>query len=367
MSTEGGVFDLQQMVSERVEAERKKVAEQAAAASASPLVDLQRHLDGIRAILEGEMKLIEAARVQLVRERQKLDEEWRLLDSERLALRQRFEAGEPPAPPVGRSKTGVVQLNVGGTPFTTTIATLMAEPASGLAALFKDPARLPRDPDGRLFLDCAAGPFMYILKYLRGERFMVRRSDPDLPDVYQQAQLFGLSGFVRMLDDVVGGGQLLPQQSAAPAVDSAGQPANSAPHSPPTHAASPPPQSPPSRLPSASPARSATRQPATPQTPRVPALPDQQSPVGRLGAPDAALAAPQESPARFIADASLHAPLLRALERQRRREAEAARLADSESRVGAEQQQQAVATWEQYWTGMAAGGSADREPTAVSV
>eukprot|EP01062_Namystynia_karyoxenos_P000803 TRINITY_DN10296_c1_g2_i2.p1 TRINITY_DN10296_c1_g2~~TRINITY_DN10296_c1_g2_i2.p1 ORF type:complete len:451 (+),score=110.93 TRINITY_DN10296_c1_g2_i2:73-1353(+) len=363
-----GSTELGRLIATRVGHERQQEEElrRAMDQAGAPLGEAQRLLQQLRSIAESEMRLIEDARVQLVRERQRLGEEWRLLESERAALqrcaaegaRRAGAGGCPPPPPaaVPADGCGVVELNVGGQTFTTTLATLCAEPASGLAALFRAPGRLPRDGAGRLFLDCASGPFSYILKYLRGERFTVQRSDPEIAGVYHQAQLFGLGGFVRMLDAV-----LLQQPSPAqPAAGRELSPArwdDAAPGGPlPRAAAEGSPGARPSHAAEGSAPGSPRRDPAPmPWAPPPPPSQQQrpQQPRGAAGhsqrwdcapPPAAAPAAPapaeavQGSPTRFLSDERLHAPLQRALERQQRREAAALAAAEGEQRVGDLQQ-----------------------------
>eukprot|EP00756_Hemistasia_phaeocysticola_P066320 Hpha_TRINITY_DN9152_c0_g1::TRINITY_DN9152_c0_g1_i1::g.94473::m.94473 len=347
----GGMRELAELVGRSMADEQKHAAEAAAAAAAPPFSELCRHLDGIRSVVSGEMKLIEAARVQLVQERRKLDQEWRLLEAERKVLKEHAERLSvaaasgggaevgPPPPPVGRG--GVVQLNVGGTRFTTTIATLCAEPGSGLAALFRDPGRIPRDHEGRLFLDCDPAPFEVLLKYLRGERFAVKRSDPLLTVVRQQAEMFGLLGFSRLLDAALGQGPT-PQHPPSPRAPEAGAVAEGSPGA----------RSPRWSSPRGSPAA------ASPDKGEK-ADGQQQQQQQQRGS------VVLQSPARFLADSSLHAPLERALERQRRREQQAATAAMSAHVVGQLQQDHLKEMWAHHWGSLL--GDREATPAGLSV
>ncbi|KAJ9447116.1 FH protein interacting protein FIP2 [Diplonema papillatum] len=160
------------------------------------------HVDAIRAAVAAEVGALEHGRATLGEERRLLEEERRLFEAEKHAFREHVERGggraaaPPPAP------GDVVELNVGGTAYTTTLKTLCSDPASGLAQLFADPGRLPLDGDGRYFLDAAGPPFEYVLRFLRGEKFFVRRSDPLLVDVYALARRLGLARFVNVLEQV---------------------------------------------------------------------------------------------------------------------------------------------------------------------
>ena len=63
----------------------------------------------------------------------------------------------------------VIVLNVGGTIYTTTKATLHRDRSSMLAALFSGRYKIPIDPNGRFFIDRDGQNFSFILAYLRGE------------------------------------------------------------------------------------------------------------------------------------------------------------------------------------------------------
>ncbi|KAJ9456519.1 Kelch repeat-containing protein [Diplonema papillatum] len=64
----------------------------------------------------------------------------------------------------------VVELNVGGIAYATTLSTLRKHPQSTLAQMFQEPFALPRDKDGRWFLDRNGGLFAHILEFLRSDR-----------------------------------------------------------------------------------------------------------------------------------------------------------------------------------------------------
>eukprot|EP01133_Synstelium_polycarpum_P004017 gene4017-4652_t len=60
-----------------------------------------------------------------------------------------------------------IKLDVGGRHFATTLATLTKYPDSMLAAMFSSRFELPRDEDGRIFIDRDGKLFAHILAYLR--------------------------------------------------------------------------------------------------------------------------------------------------------------------------------------------------------
>lgn len=61
----------------------------------------------------------------------------------------------------------VVELNVGGTKYTTSVATLRSKPGSMLDVMFSGRYAFKKDQDGRIFLDREGDVFSYILSYLR--------------------------------------------------------------------------------------------------------------------------------------------------------------------------------------------------------
>ena len=91
----------------------------------------------------------------------------------------------------------VLELNVGGSYFTTTRSTLCKEPASTLARMFAgDLAPSQVDKQGRYFIDRSGDTFGAVLAYLRGEelhRFCAR-------DAVQEAQYYQVIYVTRYCD-----------------------------------------------------------------------------------------------------------------------------------------------------------------------
>jgi len=88
--------------------------------------------------------------------------------------------------------SSIVELNIGGATFATSLTTLRADADSMLAALFSGDYQLDTDSAGRAFIDRDGRYFYYILNYLRG----VRQSAPGDPQVLEavleEARYFGL-------------------------------------------------------------------------------------------------------------------------------------------------------------------------------
>lgn len=91
----------------------------------------------------------------------------------------------------------VIELNVGGKHFTTTLLTLTKSKDTMLAAMFSGNYSATKDKDGRYFIDADGENFVYILNYLRyGELPPASMAST----VYREAAYFGLSGLVEQLE-----------------------------------------------------------------------------------------------------------------------------------------------------------------------
>lgn len=75
----------------------------------------------------------------------------------------------------------VIELNVGGVFYTTTLDTLIKQPKSQLAAIFTGRETVPKDSKGRYFLDRDGVLFRYILDYLRDGSII-------LPDCFREKE-----------------------------------------------------------------------------------------------------------------------------------------------------------------------------------
>ena len=65
------------------------------------------------------------------------------------------------------TEQSIIELNVGGVNYTTTLATLLKHESSMLAQMFNEPFAVPQDAAGRWFIDRNGKLFGYILDYLR--------------------------------------------------------------------------------------------------------------------------------------------------------------------------------------------------------
>ena len=103
--------------------------------------------------------------------------------------------GSAAGPPV---EDRIVELNVGGTPYTTMLSTLLTHPTSQLAQTFQEPFALSQDPSGRYFMDRNGPLFAHVLDYLR-EGQVQGVSPDDIPKVTQLAGEFAYFGLPHIL------------------------------------------------------------------------------------------------------------------------------------------------------------------------
>lgn len=90
----------------------------------------------------------------------------------------------------------VVELNVGGVLYTTSLATLTACPDSRLAAFFSGKPSLPRDSKGRHFLDRDGVLFRYILDYLRDGSVLLPETFKERERLKREAEKLHLPGLL---------------------------------------------------------------------------------------------------------------------------------------------------------------------------
>uniref|UniRef100_A0A8C6CXH6 Potassium channel tetramerization domain containing 14 n=1 Tax=Moschus moschiferus TaxID=68415 RepID=A0A8C6CXH6_MOSMO len=102
------------------------------------------------------------------------------------------------APPAGRrTESPVVELNVGGEFYTTTLGTLRKFPGSKLAEMFSSPAKACLDAEGRFFIDRCGTYFGAILEYLRSGQLPTQH----IPEVYREAQYYEIKPLIKHLED----------------------------------------------------------------------------------------------------------------------------------------------------------------------
>ncbi|NWW41182.1 KCD14 protein, partial [Panurus biarmicus] len=106
--------------------------------------------------------------------------------------------------PLGKQVTGslnmlspIVELNVGGEMYTTTLSTLKKHPGSKLAEMFTGQPKLRTDSEGRFFIDRPGTYFKYILEYLRSNQVPTQC----VQDVYKEALFYDIEPLIKQLED----------------------------------------------------------------------------------------------------------------------------------------------------------------------
>ncbi|XP_053167636.1 BTB/POZ domain-containing protein KCTD14 isoform X2 [Hemicordylus capensis] len=104
--------------------------------------------------------------------------------------------GKPPGGSMQVVK--IIELNVGGDIFTTTLSTLKKHPGSKLAEMFASGQPQPQtDSKGRYFIDRPGTYFKYILEYLRSNQVPTQC----VQDVYKEALFYEIGPLVKQLED----------------------------------------------------------------------------------------------------------------------------------------------------------------------
>ncbi|NXM78016.1 KCD14 protein, partial [Serilophus lunatus] len=91
----------------------------------------------------------------------------------------------------------IVELNVGGEMYTTTLSTLKKHPGSKLAEMFTGQPKLRTDSEGRFFIDRPGTYFKYILEYLRSNQVPTQC----IQDVYKEALFYDIEPLIKQLED----------------------------------------------------------------------------------------------------------------------------------------------------------------------
>ncbi|XP_077596871.1 BTB/POZ domain-containing protein KCTD7 [Stigmatopora nigra] len=92
----------------------------------------------------------------------------------------------------------VISLNVGGSHFTTRLSTLRRHDDTMLAAMFSGRHHIPRDADGRFFIDRDGAYFGDILNFLREGELPHRER---IRAVYREAQYYSIAPLLERLED----------------------------------------------------------------------------------------------------------------------------------------------------------------------
>ena len=97
---------------------------------------------------------------------------------------------------------GIVELNVGGVFYTTTLSTLQKDPGCLLGKMFSDATRknLLRDAKGKYFIDRDGVLFRYVLDYLRNLTLVLPENFHERERLKQEAEHFELTELIKSLN-----------------------------------------------------------------------------------------------------------------------------------------------------------------------
>jgi hypothetical protein len=95
----------------------------------------------------------------------------------------------------------LINLNVGGTSFTTTMATLCSDQNSVLASMF-DPEKTPaiKDLSGAYFIDRDPKAFSVLLNFLRTGQIFTMQTGVSSAQLEVEATHFGLTGILKAME-----------------------------------------------------------------------------------------------------------------------------------------------------------------------
>lgn len=98
----------------------------------------------------------------------------------------------------------VIELNVGGVHYTTTVETLVSEKDSKLNFMFGENfSNMIKDAKGRVFLDRDGVLFRYVLDYLRDEAIVLPDGFRESSRLRKEAEYYKLTGMIKYMDVVV--------------------------------------------------------------------------------------------------------------------------------------------------------------------
>lgn len=123
---------------------------------------------------------------------------------------------KPATPSIGK----IVQLNVGGTFFTTSLDTLTRRQDTMLASMFSGKYPLDKDDSGRHFIDRDGALFNYILNFLRDGEVDLPHDNHTLCRLRREARFYGITELDQSITVLLGDAtpKAKPQEDESPAV-----------------------------------------------------------------------------------------------------------------------------------------------------
>ncbi|XP_077943798.1 BTB/POZ domain-containing protein KCTD14 isoform X2 [Gasterosteus aculeatus] len=99
--------------------------------------------------------------------------------------------------PLWQYHSPVVQLNVGGQMFSTSVSTLRKHPESKLVELLSRPPRARGEAQGHYFIDRDGTHFGAVLEYLRSDRLPAE----NIQEVHREAVYYNIQPLVKLLEE----------------------------------------------------------------------------------------------------------------------------------------------------------------------
>ena len=101
------------------------------------------------------------------------------------------------------NENSIVELNVGGVNYTTSLRTILNEPESYFAKLFEsDQAELAtKDAAGKLFIDRDGALFRYVLDFLRNKALILPENFSERRRLRCEAEFYNLKSMLKQLDE----------------------------------------------------------------------------------------------------------------------------------------------------------------------
>lgn len=99
----------------------------------------------------------------------------------------------------GEDFPAVVELNVGGVSYTTTLETLKSQPDSQLYAIFTGREAIQKDAKNRYFLDKDGVLFRYVLDFLRDGNIILPECFRERERLMKEAEKLQLHGMVEAI------------------------------------------------------------------------------------------------------------------------------------------------------------------------
>ena len=100
----------------------------------------------------------------------------------------------------------IIELNVGGTTYSTTKESLLSEPNSLFTSKYNQSTNsfdFIKDAEGRFFIDRDGKLFQFILDFLRNKKVVLPTDFADRPRLKNEAEFYKLTAMVKFFDNTI--------------------------------------------------------------------------------------------------------------------------------------------------------------------